>query len=347
MPEIIFKTVGNDPLLGKFETPVRAVITEENDRWLKEKSHIDLLFNRESSSRAFESIYSETGFGLYNIKAEGEDAETDTFKHGMPSVIVPISFGKSFIISYEMAQDAVMGKAVSLSRQDTRNARSLVSAYHRTIQNLTAKALGNGHLESLAHGDKNISLKVGDNLPLFSGVHKLIDSSAATQSNFYHNNEWNGSVSAVDDALLQLSHNLRNLKDENKEALGYVADTIVIPGNRPQLGKFLRIVLGSYKAPGTANNDINIAYSNYDLVILPQWESDKDEMIVMSRVANEELLGNMLYDRAPLTITSDYKSRSGNLEWTALARAGIGFHNYKHAIKLVASADTVGTSVAL
>ena len=34
-------------------------------------------------------------------------------------------------------------------------------------------------------------------------------------------------------ALGELAVKLRNMKDENGEALGYTADTLILPGNRP------------------------------------------------------------------------------------------------------------------
>jgi hypothetical protein len=141
---------------------------------------------------------------------------------------------------------------------------------------------------------------------------------------------------------------LRNVKDENGETLDYVADTIVLPCNRPHFEKMVKAVVGSERTVGSSNNDINIQYGNWSIVVLPGWECDDDRFIIMSSEANKNLSGSMFYVRKPLDIKLWEDNHTRNLNCNGYARLGIGFNTWKHvALVVPTGATTTGTPTNL
>ena len=135
--------------------------------------------------------------------------------------------------------------------------------------------------------------------------------------------------------------------DRNGEILGYTADTIILPGNRPTAEIIAKKVCGSIGALGGSSNDININYGNWNIVVMPGWVADKDMCIVMSSEANKNLSGNMFFNRVPLTVTNWVDHHTGNYLWAGRCRFGVGFGNYKHILLAVDSTAAVEGATAL
>ena len=62
----------NDPMFGKFEHPIKALIENESNICEKQKSILDFLFNVEKSSRYAETIMGESDFDTFQSKQEGQ-----------------------------------------------------------------------------------------------------------------------------------------------------------------------------------------------------------------------------------------------------------------------------------
>ena len=167
-----------------------------------------------------------------------------------------------------------------------------------------------------------------------------------TQSNYFY-----GAIStdaaAFQKTLAVLANKLRNFKDENGEIMGYTADTLIIPCNRPDLETMAKAVIGTERTAGSDFNDINTQYGNWTLVVLDYWESDKDEIMVMSSEANENLLGNMFFNRVKLDITNGIDPHTRNFFWNGYCRMGIGFGAWKHMLRAVNSSSAVTNADAL
>ena len=162
-----------------------------------------------------------------------------------------------------------------------------------------------------------------------------------TQSNYF----W-GAIDTADDFeenLNVLSNRLRNFRDERGEVLGYVADTLILPGNRPKLEAIAKKVCGSERTTGSGNNDINVQYGNWNLVVLPDWQPADDRLMVMSSEANKNLSGNMFFNRVPLTVSNWVDHHTGNYMWAGRCRFGVGFGSWKH-ILLAVGAETSGAT---
>lgn len=346
MSEFLYSTTveANHPLFGNFEHPIRAILTDESDAQEKKGGTLNALYNIEKSTKYAETIFGESGFKPFAYKEEGEAASKDTISLTYHKTIYHNSYAKTFEITKEMAEDATPGVASPIMKS---RPRGFMQAYYRTRHQLGELALANGTGKTFSFEGATIDTKTGDDLPLFSGAHTFKNTDVSgTQSNYFHGLD-TSSVGAIEEMLAELAIKLRNFKDENGNPMAYIADTIVLPGNRGQLERLVKTVVGSEKTTGSGNNDINIQYGNWSLVVLPSWEATEDEIILMSSDANKTLMGNMFFQRDELSIVSDINPETRNMLYNGFARFGLGFGTWKHILRATASAEQVGTSTKI
>jgi hypothetical protein len=257
---------------------------------------------------------------------------------------------KEFTVTAEMMEDANYGVAQDAKRR----AENFTRAYYKTINKVCESALINGTKTNASFAKANIDLTTGDGLPLFSSSHSYGNGSGI-QSNYYYGNVFKSgigtarasSTGAFEEALGKLSVIVRNMKDENGDPLGYTADTLILPGNRPIAETIAKKVCGSEGALGNGYNDINLHFGNWNVVILPNWQTADDRVMVMSSEANKNLSGNMFFNRVPLTVSNWVDHHTGNYIWSGRCRFGVGFGTYKHILLAVDSGSAVSGAVAL
>ncbi len=333
----------NNAAIGKLETPIKMIIEHESTLLEQQGGPCSWLFNVEKSNKFGETIINQTAFDVFKPTDEGAAAETDTVIESGKKFIEHVQFTKEFVITAEMMEDAAYGVAPEAKRR----AQYFTRAYYKTVNKLCTDALASGALASFTFAGKSIDTTTFDGKPLFHNKHSWGHSSKSSgeQSNYYYGDLINtGSSRTLDasvfpEALYALSDKVRNMLDENGEPLGYTADTLVIPGNRPKLEKIVKTVCGSEKITGSGNNDINLHFGNWNVVVLPYWQATDDRMIVMSSEANKNLAGNMFFNRVPLTVNNWVDYQTGNYIWNGRCRFGVGFGSYKHAILMVDSAS--------
>ncbi len=350
---IYTKSAGtHNAAIGKLETPIKMIIEHEASLLTKKGGIADKLFNIEKSQRFGETLVSESEFGMFKATAEGEGAERDTVVENYSKFIEHIQFMKEFAISAEMMEDAQFGIAADARRR----IENFTRAYYKTINKICESALAGATGSSLSLAGAQVDLTSPDKLPLFSSSHTVGADTASvqTQSNYFYGDIFStgaaasraASVTAFEEALSELSFKLRNMKDESGEPLGYTADTIILPGNRPLAETVVRKVCGTYSGLGE-NSEINLHYGNFNIVVLPGWTPDKDCIMIMSSEANKNLGGNMFYNRVPLTVTNWVDNHTGNYIWNGRCRFGVGFGSYKHILLAVDSADAVSGATKL
>jgi hypothetical protein len=321
--------------IGRLETPIKMIIEHESDLLQKKGGICSWLFNVEKSSRFGETIVGQNEFDVFQATMEGSGAEADGIEETYRKFIEHIQFMKEFAISAEMMEDANFGVAADAKRR----AENFTRAYYKTINRICETALMNANLTSVNFANANLDLTAPDGLPLFSNNHTY-GKEAKTQSNLFHGkifSETSGtsavySTELFEEALAKLSIKLRNMKDENGDVLGYEADTLILPGNDPKAEIVARKVCGSEGTLGTANNDINLNYGKWNIVVLPNWRPYKSTVMVMSSEANKSLSGNMFFNRVPLTVSNWVDHHTGNYIWNGRCRFGVGFGTYKHIL---------------
>ena len=337
--------------IGKLETPIKMVIEHESDMQTKRGGICDWLFNVERSNKFGETIIGQNEFDVFRAADEGAGAENDNIAETYRKFIEHIQFMKEFTITQEMMEDANYGVAQDAKRR----AENFTRAYYKTMHKICEYALMNATNADGLFAKAKLDLTAPDGLPLFNSAHKWgLPACGGTQSNFFWGDVFGTgtsgrrpSTAAFEEALGELAVKLRNMKDENGEILGYTADTLVLPGNRPLAEAVAKKVCGSEGALGNGYNDINLQYGNWNIVIMPNWQTEDDRVMIMSSEANKNLSGNMFFNRVPLTVTNWVDHHTGNYVWGGRCRFGVGFGSYKHILLAVDSATAVNGATAL
>ncbi|MBO7762082.1 MAG: hypothetical protein J6T24_04735 [Clostridia bacterium] len=342
---IIYSQSGglHDAAIGKLETPIKMIIEHESDHQKKRGGICDWLFNVERSNRFGETIVGQNEFGVFAATEEGAGAVGDGIEETYKKFIEHIQFTKEFTITAKMMEDANYGVAADARRR----AENFTRAYYKTMHKVCEYALANGTAASGSFAGATLDLTAPDSLPLFSSAHTYGGTNASgTQSNYFYGNIF-ADGAALEEALAILSSRIRNMKDENGEVLGYTADTIILPGNRPAAEALVKKVCGSEGALGNGYNDINIQYGNWNIVVMPDWQPSDDRLMLMSSEANKNLGGNMFFNRVPLTVSNWVDHHTGNYLWCGRCRFGVGFGTYKHILLAVGSASAVNGATAI
>ena len=346
MSDFIYSAMSgrNDPMFGKFEHPIKALIENESNICEKRKTILNTLFNVEKSNRYAETIMGESDFNTFMAKKEGQGAENDSVEKTFHKTIEHIEFTKEFTITRKMADDAKFGIGADM----TNKPKKFVRAYYNTRVKIAAQALIHGTAKSMTFNKAEVDLTCADGLQLFNKAHPYSTDKmkGKTQSNYFYGSGITESAGALEEALGVVANKVRNYKDENGEVMEYVSDIIIVPCNRPKLENMVKKVIGSERTVGSNYNDINTQYGNWTMVVLDGWEVTDDRFMVMSEEANENLLGNMFYNRVPLDITSDVDKHTRNYFWNGYCRFGVGFNTWKH-MALVVNASSLSDASAL
>lgn len=331
-------TDGDLARIGKISTPVKMIMKSESDLLSKKEGPLDWLFNIDKSSNFAETIVTENGFGLLQPVADGGAKPLMSYKETSKVTIEHFEISGKFIAKASMIEDSVnVGK---VSTQLERAAKKFINSYYKSRHYIGTKALTNGLSTTFVYEGDTKSIACADGYGLFYNAHK-VGADGDTQANAFHNTRANGvgiSASEIETILGEAAVRMLNMLDENGEPLGYVADTIVIPGNNAKLITAVKQACGSLltsNSSGAASNEINIQFNNWHLIVLPTWRLSAVTdcpMIIMSSEANESLYGNVFYDRLPFSV-EDYKDYdTSNYCMTGRTRVGVGFGTYKHAI---------------
>jgi len=342
---IIYGKLGgeHDPEIGKYDKPIKMIIEKESNVWENKKGILENCFNQEKSNKFAETTLSEGGFFGFKAIKEGQRAPNLEKTSGFDKTIQHITYAGEFAITEEMIEDAKFGIA-----SDTRRAaKEMTAGYYRLREKAVQQALINAVSASCNFADGTLDLTTGDGLSLFNKDHKY-KSRSGTQTNYFKNGTSTTMTSATVLPLLlkKLSSKIRNYKDENGDCLGYVADTILLPCNRPELEDNILKVCGSERVTGNGNNDVNTQYGNWNVMVLNGWECSSDKFMVMSSDANRELYANMFYRRVDPTVTAEKDFHTGDYQWKLRARFGIGFNTWKH-IAFFDDAETNAAATAI
>ena len=344
---------GNDTAYGKINTPIKMIIQHQSELLASQSGTRSALFNVEKSDRFGETIVATSDFDIFTATPEGEGATRDSSCEAYTKFIEHIQFTKEFAVTAEMIEDAQSGLAVDAKRR----AENFTRAYYKTMNRICETALANGTEYSTAFSTTEIDLTGPDSLPLFNDNHIWgnPDGRVGNQSNYFWGDLLSAgsdgsrtlSAAAFEESLYELSIKLRNMIDDNGEPLGFSADTIIIPGNRPALESIVRKVCATPQTLGSSYNDVNLNYGNWRVVVMPSWQTTDNRFMIMSSEANKVLSGNMFFNRIPLTVTSWVDNHTGNYIWNGRCRFGVGFGSYKHILLAVDSATAVSGATKL
>jgi hypothetical protein len=299
----------SDSDIRKIVEKIRMIIQKEHDSLSKKPGICSKLFNIEGSVNFEKFIIGE------RLDDDASDNANKFIEH--------IPYMKEFCIPKNMQNTSDYAVCADARRR----AENFTRSYHKTVNNLLEYALSHGTEELGRFNGATLDLTAPDGLPLFSELHKC-GADGETQSNlFYVPITETLSCETFSETLSDLAKKLSEMRDESGERLGYRADTIILPGNRIEMEKVVKEVVKSECDKGYY----------WDLVILPEWYSDDDRVIIMSSEANAELSGNMFFNRVPLVVSHWEDKHTGNYVWNGRCRFGVGFGSYKHVLMAVDS----------
>lgn len=323
----------NDNLWNEWSDQLIAVMqdtdTEKNDA----DDFVNSVFNTKKSTKFGEKATGLTEFADFEIVDEGGKAVQDDLQEGFSKLIEHKAFMKKFVLTAEMAEDS----AVDMMKAKAKN---FVNSYKRSRAQYASNAL-TSQAATFSFGSKTgLDSSTGDGKALFATDHPGKKDSSVVQSNVFTN------AFGTDSTILNRLANIgRNFKNSSGIAMGYTFDTIIIPSNVPELEDTIKKIIRTDLMVGSQLNDINTQKGLWKLIVDPFWQvTDASQpYILMSSQANKEMLGNLFFDRIPLTMKDDVDIDTHNYIWSGRARFSAGFANWAHVILGGAEAGTTLT----
>lgn len=335
MSVIIRRSTGlaNNREWDEWATLLDSVIFDSEAQRNNYDDIVSALTIEKNSKRWGEKSITMGGLGDFQAKTEGAAATQDDYEQGYEKFVEHATFALEVEISKELKDDNMIDTA----RQKTIN---LVQAYKRTRARLTTQAITGavGAATSISFNGATIDITTGDGKALFNEAHTLKSVVGTTQCNFF--SDVLGSTTVV---LNKASNKMRNFKDDKGNVLGFMPDTVILPGNDPEYEDFVKRVIGSDGEVGTNNNDINTQRGKWKFVVDPEWtptiSSTNHPVILLSSEAMKALQGTKFYDRTKLDIMTDVDVHSRNLTYNGFARMSITHPNWRH-VMMIGSADS-------
>ncbi len=332
------KATGLIPQAASLEAPIKMIIENESNIQARKNYVLDRLFNVEKSNRFGETLVTETEFNLFKPAEEGAAAEQDNIRKLTSKFVEHIQYMKEFNISAEMMEDAGYGIATSAKRR----IENFTRAYYRTMNNIAAYAITRAYQPTFTYNGAELDLTSPDGLSVFNNKHRwgTTGTSSGIFSNKFSGNIFQTGIESnrildidlLEERINYLAAHIRKAPDENGEAMGYEADTIILPANQPKAEALIKRICYSEGKVNTNLNDVNLNYGRWNIIVLPQWIANNPAFIMMSSEANKNLGGNMFFNRVPLTVTNWIDPHTDNYVWHGICRFGVGFGTYKHML---------------
>lgn len=331
---VIFSKHGglNDEAWKTIDTELSMVIQDTDTEKNKDDELVKALFNVKTSKKFGEKQGSMTEFGNFEEVTEGDNGIQDDYNMGFSKLIEHHQFIKTFMCTREAKDDG----NIDLMKQTAAN---FVRAYKRSRAQYASDAL-TAEGSTFVYGTKSYDKTTGDGKALFATDHPGKKTGVPVQSNVFTN------AFGTDATMLYTLANIgRNFKNQSGNVMGYNFDTIIIPGNVPDLEDLIKRIIHSHQIVNSANNDINTQEGIWKLIVDHRWTaaSGKKPYILMSSEAQRELNAGVFFDRVPLDVSNEVLNKSRNLEWSGYARWSAGFNNW--AAYILGGADN-GTSLS-
>jgi len=264
----------------------------------------DKLFDKHTSRKAFEEDVGQSGFGLFQTKAEGTPIQYDTARQGFTSRYNHVVYALGFIITREAVDDDLYD---TIGKQ---KAQALAFASRQTKEVIAANVYNRAF---------NTSYLGGDGSTLLAGP-------AGGSSN--HPNiaggSWTNTTSIALDiseaALEQATIDIAGFTDDRGLLIKVLPESLIIPR---QLIFEAKRILGSDGRVGTDNNDLN-ALKQMGLipkVVTNHFLTDVDAWFIRTNVDN----GMKYFERRPDTFSMDEDFDTENAKYKATMRFAFGW----------------------
>jgi phage major head subunit gpT-like protein len=264
-----------------------------------------MVFEKQSSDKAYEERVEETGFGLAPVKAEGGGVSYDTDAQGYISRMTNVTFALGAIVTLEAIQDNQYEDVAK------RKAKKLARSMRQTKENVGANVLNRGFTAAFAGGD---------GVELFSTAHPTVN---GTQSNELAVPA-DLSEAAIEDALTLI----RQMTDSRGLRIQAKGQKLVLP---PPLEFEGTRILSSVNQSGTANNDINAMKALGMLpggIVMFDYLTDPDAWFITTDVPE----GLIYQDRMAVKLEQDNDFDTSNARMKAMARFAFGWADWRGVV---------------
>lgn len=321
----------NDSTFKAVEGVLTEIIQDADTGKTSDDEVLNAIFNVKSSKKFGERIGGLTEFANFEIVDEGDTAVADEIEEGFGKLIEHAAFMKDFKTTREMAKDGSIDEAKMA-------ATNFMNAYKRSkLEYATTCLVTEG--ATFNYSGRVLDKTTGDGLGLFHQAHIAKRAGIKTQSNVFTN-----ALGTDIQILNRLANVGRNFVNDSGVVTGYTFDTLIIPGNTPELEETANRIIGTTLVVGSANNDINTQKGKWRLVVNHRWQAadNTQPYIIMSSEANTAYKGNAFWNRENLDIMNEIHIKTRNLVWNGYCRFSCGFYNWRQVIM---GGATTGTTL--
>lgn len=283
----------NTGLWGKLLFP--GVNKWYGDEYNDYKTEYTEIFTTEKSDRAYEEDVSVSGFGLAQIKGEGQPVSYDTEMQGFLDRYTHATYSLGFIITKELVEDDLYSKA------GKRKAQGLARSMRHTKE-IVASNILNRAFATYTYGDGK-ALIVNDHPNVAGGTWSNLLTVAADLSEAALEAAWIQIAKYTDDRGLRIAVKPKKLIVPVDEALNAMK------------------IMGTEYEVGTNNNTINVAKTKYPGgVVTNHYLTDADAWFILTDVPN----GMKHFERVADSFSMDDDFETDNAKFKARARYSFG-----------------------
>lgn len=255
------------------------------------------LFDSHSSRKAWEEDVGYSGFGLAQVKAEGEGVSYDSQRQGFVSRYTHATYALGFIITREMVEDDLYDIA------GQKKAKGLAFSMRQTKETLAANVYNRAF---------NSSYLGGDGLELCSTAH--INVAGGTYAN-----ELATSADLSEAALEQACIDLMKFTNDRGLKISVMPKSLIVPVDLAfEADKILKT---EYEV-GTANNTVNVVRSKFPSgVKVNHYLTDTDAWFIRTNCPD----GMKYFSRRDDSFTMDDDFDTDNAKYKASFRCSFGW----------------------
>lgn len=256
------------------------------------------LFTQESSSRAYEEDVGTTGFGLAQVKPEGQALSYDEETQAYVTRYAHVVYALGFIVTREIYDDDqydIVGK---------RRAEALAFSMRQTKEVVAANVYNRAFNSSFLGGNG-------------------IEMCSAVQNNFSGGTYANELATAADlseASLEQACIDLMKFTNDRGLKISVMPEKLIIPVD---LMFEAKRILGSEGRVGTADNDLNAIknFGKFTNVVVNHYLTDTDAWFIKTNVKN----GVKMFDRRAMAFGIDNDFDTENAKYKASERYSFGW----------------------
>ena len=278
---------------------VKAWFGRMYDEHVEEYSKI---FDRDSSTRAYEERVELTGFGLAPVKNQGGSISYDSETQGITSRLTNVTYALGYVVTMEELQDNLY-EMVS-----KRRSKALAFSMRQTKETVAANILNRGF---------NSDYTGGDGKELLATDHPTLD---GTQSN-----ELTVAADLSEAALEDLLVQIMQAKNSRGLRIALKGDKLIVP---PALFYEANRILKSALQNDTANNAINALKATNALpggIVLNHYLTDTDAWFIKTNCPE----GLIYQERMAMEFEQDNDFDTKNAKAAAVERYAFGWVDWR------------------